>query len=122
CKERLMATFLENALAPALLLLASGMAAGADAPTRILLIGKDPDHPYGSHMYMHTCAVLAKCLELTPGVKTVVSNGWPKDSRTLEGVQAIVVYASPAAEMLLEGPPRAQVEEMMRHGVGLVTI
>lgn len=98
-------------------------ATGAEKPkTRILLIGKNPDHPHGSHMYMHTCGVLAKCLELTPGVETVVSNGWPKDAKTLEGVTAIVVYTSPAAELLLEGPARAAVDELMKKGVGLVTI
>src|SRR5262249_12686262 len=92
------------------------------AKTQILLIGKNPDPPYGSHMYLHTCGVLAKCLALTPKVEAVVSNGWPKDPKTLEGVKAIVVYTSPAAELLLEGPHRAQVDELMKKGVGLVTI
>jgi gluconolactonase len=89
---------------------------------KILFLGKDPDHPYGSHMYMHTCKVLAKCAELTPGVETVVSNGWPKNTKTLDGVKTIVIYTSPAAELLLEGPHRQQVDEFMKKGVGLVTI
>ncbi len=105
------------------LLLSCGTMLAADTPkTRILLIGKNPDHPYGSHMYMHTCEILARCLERTPGVETVVSNGWPKDPKLLEGVKAIVVYTSPAAELLLEGPHRAQVDALMKKGVGLVTI
>jgi type 1 glutamine amidotransferase len=104
-------------------LLGCGVAFGADRPkTKILFIGKDPDHPYGSHMYLQTCAVLARCVELTPGVEAVVSNGWPKEARTLDGVKAIVVYASPAAELLLEGPHRGQVDDLMKKGVGLVTI
>ena len=82
--------------------------------TKILFIGGKPDHPYGSHMYLHTCTVLARCAELTPGVETVVSNGWPKDAKTLAGVKAIVIYASPAAELLLEGPHRGQVHELMK--------
>src|SRR6266568_811159 len=95
----------------------------ADEPkTKILFIGKNPDHPYGSHMYMHTCGVLAKCAELTPGVQTVVANGWPKEAKTLEGVKSIVIYASPAAELLLEGPHRNQVDKLMKEGVGLVTV
>ncbi len=92
------------------------------AKTKILFIGKDPDHPYGSHMYMHTCGVLAKCVELTRGMETAISNGWPKDAKALEGVKSIVVYTSPAAEMLLEGPQRAPFDALMGKGVGLVTI
>lgn len=97
--------------------------AAADPPkVKVLFVGKDPDHPYGSHMYMHTCGVLAKCVALTPGVETVVSNGWPKDPKTLDGVSAIVMYTSPGAEFLLEGPHRDAVDALMKKGVGLVTV
>jgi hypothetical protein len=94
---------------------------GADEKPKVLLIGKDPDHPYGSHMYLHTCGVLAKCLELN-GVEPVVSNGWPKDAKMLEGVKAVAIYTSPAAELLLDGPHRDEVARSMKEGVGLVTI
>src|SRR5262245_45054668 len=101
---------LKTALAVGLLLLAGGTGAAEEkAKTRVLFIGKDPDHPFGSHMYMHTCGVLAKCVERTPGVEAVVSNGWPKDPEKLKGVKAVVVYTSPAAELLLDGPHRKQV-------------
>jgi type 1 glutamine amidotransferase len=93
-----------------------------EAKTKILLIGKKPDHPWGTHMYMHTSKILAKCLEKTAGVETVVSEGWPADAETLEGVKTIVVYSSPAAEMLLDGPGSSELDKMMRSGVGLVTI
>jgi type 1 glutamine amidotransferase len=89
---------------------------------KVLLIGKEPDHPYGSHMYMHTAGVLAKCLALTPGVETVISNGWPKDPAVLAGVRTIVVYTSPGAELLLDGAHRDEVDRLMKRGVGLVTI
>ena len=92
------------------------------AKTKILFIGKNPDHAFGTHMYMHTCEMLAKCVSLTPGVETVVSNGWPKDAKTLDGVKTIVVYTNPAAELLLLGPQREQVDALMQKGVGLVTI
>src|ERR1700694_950733 len=117
-----MTTLLRAALALALLVFPSGVTVGAEKQTKILLIGKDPDHAYGTHMYLHTCGVLAKCLELTPGMQTVVSNGWPKDGKVREGIKTIVVYTSPAAELLLEGPHRTQVDKMMNNGVGLVTI
>ena len=57
-----------------------------NAAHKILFIGKQPDHPYGSHMYLHTCGVLAKCVELTEGVEAIVSNGWPTDPQKLTGV------------------------------------
>jgi type 1 glutamine amidotransferase len=103
----------------------SGIAGGAE-PTppekKILFIGKNPDHAYGSHMYMLVSGMLGRCAELTPGVTTVVSNGWPQDAATLAGVSAIVVYTNPAAELLLEGEHRGQVDALMRAGCGLVTI
>ena len=114
-------------LAIVLLVAAGSLATAQDKPhdkvaAKILFIGKQPDHPYGSHMYLHTCGMLAKCVELTPGVTTVVSDGWPGEEEKLVGVKAIVVYTSPAAELLLDGPQRDEVDKLMKSGVGLVTI
>ncbi len=103
-------------------LLLVGQVADAESPTKILFIGKEPDHPYGSHMYMHVGRVLAQCAELTPGVETVVSNGWPEEAAATEGVKAIVVYSNPGAEFLLDSPHREDFERLMASGVGLVTI
>ena len=90
--------------------------------TKILFIGKKPDHPHGTHMYLHTQSMLAKCLQKTEGVEAVVSEGWPQDPATLEGVRTIVVYSSPGAEFLLDGPGSGPLHQMMTNGVGLVTI
>src|SRR5438105_2870202 len=110
-------------LAVLLVAVGCGAASADDTPNaKLLLIGKEPDHPYGSHMYLHTCGVLAKCLELNSGVEAAVSNGWPKEAAKLEGVKAIVIYTSPAAELLLDGPHRDEVAKVMKSGVGLVTI
>ncbi len=118
-----MTGFIKHLLIVCLLAGLGSVALGADqAKTKILLIGKDPDHPYGSHMYMHVGAMLAKCVELTPGMETVVSNGWPQDEKAIAGVKSIVVYTSPGAEFLLDGPERGKVDELMKQGVGLVTI
>src|SRR5438132_13513678 len=96
-----MSRILKASLTLALAWCAFGSALAADEPkTKILFLGKNPDHPYGSHMYMHTCGMLAKCAELTPGLETVVSNDWPKDAKTLAGVKSIVIYTSPAPEFL----------------------
>jgi type 1 glutamine amidotransferase len=114
---------LRNCLALAVVLTVAGVAGAQDKTTaKILFLGADPDHPYGSHMYMHTCGVLAQCAALTPGVETVVSKGWPRDPKTLEGVKSMVVYTSPAAELLLDGPHRDEVDALVKDGVGLVTI
>ena len=94
----------------------------ADTKVKVLLIGKKPDHGFGTHMYLHTCNMLSKCLALTEGVETVVSDGWPKDAAVLDGVSTIVVYTNPAAELLLDAPHRGEVAALMKKGVGLVTI
>ena len=80
--------------------------AEAGTKTKVLFVGKEPDHPFGTHMYMHTGNMLSKCLALTNGVETIVSQGWPKDTSVLDGASTIVIYTSPAAEMLLDAPHR----------------
>lgn len=94
----------------------------AEDKPKVLLIGHQPDHPWGSHMYLHTSGVLAKCLKLNGDIETTVSDGWPADPAQLEGVDTIVIYTSPAAELLLDGPHRQQVLDVMGRGCGLVTI
>ncbi len=96
--------------------------ASADEPTRVLFIGGQPDHPWGSHMYLHTADMLSKCLKLNGDIETIVSDGWPQDADQLRGVDTIVVYTSPAAELLLDGSHRQQVLDLMNQGCGLVTI
>jgi type 1 glutamine amidotransferase len=91
------------------------------AKAKVLLIGKQPDHPYGSHMYLHTCRMLGECLRLN-GLDSTVSDGWPKDPAVLKEVRSIVVYTTPAAEYLLDAPHRDEVIQLMKQGTGLVTI
>lgn len=114
-----------SVLATAMLCLAAAAPAVPADPAsgkgRVLLIGKQPDHPYASHMYLHTCRLLSECLKLN-GVESSVSDGWPKDPAALQDVKSIVVYTSPAAELLLDGPQRDEVVRTLDAGVGLVTI
>lgn len=96
----------------------------ADVPAeraRVLFIGKQPDHPYGSHMYLHTCRMLGECLRLN-GLEAHVSDGWPTEAAALRDVKSIVVYTSPGAELLLDGPHRDAFDRLTKQGVGLVTI
>lgn len=99
----------------------SGLADDKPAKPKVLLIGKQPDHPYGSHMYLHTSRMLGECLALN-GVDSAVSDGWPKDAALLKDVKSIVIYATPAAEFMLDAPHRDDFEAQMKKGVGLVTI
>jgi type 1 glutamine amidotransferase len=94
----------------------------AAKPTKILLIGHELDHPFGSHMYLHECGLLAHCLAQSPNVTAVVSNRWPKDPKVLEGVTAIVIYSSPGANILLQGDHASQAEQMLVDGVGYTAI
>jgi type 1 glutamine amidotransferase len=94
----------------------------ADAKTKILLIGKDLDHPRNTHTYISDCELLAKCLRQTPGVETVVSNGWPKDPEAIRDLKAIVLHTRLGGTVLFRGPQRREVEEMIKRGVGVTAI
>jgi type 1 glutamine amidotransferase len=89
---------------------------------KILLIGHPPDHPPLTHMYLPECELLAKCLRQSPGVQAVVSDGWPKDAELLQGVDAIVLYSSPGADLLLQGDHAETVLKLLDQGVGLVAL
>lgn len=95
---------------------------GGETRTRILLIGRDNDHPYATHEYMFDCNLLAKCLKQTPGIETIVSNGWPKDPDALKGVKAIVFYTRNGGNVLFDPFNKAQADKLLKNGVGLTAI
>lgn len=98
-------------------------ARAADEPTVILLIGKERDHPPGTHEYLAECELLAKCLRQTQGIEAVVSDGWPTDPVLLARVDAIVLYTAVGGNVLFQEPARReQVEKMLKSGTGLVEI
>jgi type 1 glutamine amidotransferase len=96
--------------------------AGEKIATKILLIGKDRDHPYATHEYMTECALLATCLQQTPGIECVVSNGWPKNADTLKDVKAIVLYTRNGGNVLFDAFNKEQAEKLLKNGVGLTAI
>lgn len=106
----------------ALLVAFVGHVAAQEKKTKILLLGKDRDHPYATHEYMIECALLATCLKQTPGVETIVSNGWPKDPGQLKDVKAIVLYTRNGGNGLFDPLNKAQAEAMLKNGVGLTAI
>ena len=73
-------------------------------------------------MYLPECELLAKCLRQSPGVEAVVSDGWPKDAQLLQNVDALVLYSSPGADLLLKGDHAGTVQKMLDQGVGLVAL
>lgn len=92
------------------------------AATKIILIGRPPDHPPGTHLYMKECGLLAKCLEQTPGVTAIVSEGWPQDAAVLDGASAVFFYSPPGAELLFPPKKPDQAEQaaaLLKRGVGL---
>src|SRR5438477_11133844 len=92
-------------------LLASTAVFAADTKTKILLIGKDLDHPRNTHTYMSDCELLARCLRQTNGVETAVSNGWPRTEEMVEGVKAIVLHTRLGGTVLFRGRQRRQADE-----------
>lgn len=103
-------------------LCSSAQASAAETKTKIVLIGHPLDHPYASHMYLHECGLLAKCLQQTPDVEAVVSDGWPKDPAVLKDAKALVFYTSPGGNILLDPSHREQAETLLNGGVGFVAI
>jgi type 1 glutamine amidotransferase len=106
----------------AFLVLACPGLRAAEGKVKILLIGKDRDHHFGEHEYMADSALLARCLRQTPGIETVVADGWPKDAAMLKDVKAIVLHTQMGGNVLFRGPQRRQAEELLKRGVGLTAI
>ncbi len=103
-------------------LLVWGNRCWSEEPLQVLLLGKDRDHPYATHMYMFECELLAKCLKQTPGVEVTVVNGWPKDKELLDRVDVLVSYSADAGSFLLGGRHQAEFRQLMERGVGLVAL
>lgn len=101
---------------------ASAPAGAQDKTTKILLIGKDRDHAPETHEYMAECALLETCLEQTPGVEAVASEGWPTEPGAFEGVDAIVLYTANGGDVLLDPSHREQADRLIADGVGLVAL
>ena len=103
-------------------LLAVGQAALAEDANHVLLVGHKLDHPFGTHMYLQECRLLAKCLNQNPGIKATVSNGWPSDESVLKKIDALVFYSSPAGDVMLSDKNKIQAEALFKRGVGYIAI
>ena len=91
------------------------------AKTKILLIASKPDHPYLSHMYLHECCLLAKCLRQNAGVDAVVNFGWPENEDLLSEADSIVMYSTPVADHLLSNENTCKkFQQIVNAGKGIV--
>jgi len=101
----------------------SGVALAADKPaTKIVLIGQGGLGSNGQNEYVADMKVLAKCLEQTAGVKTVVSEGWPEKAEILKDAKAIVLAVDNGGKLLLDRKRREQVGALLKEGIGLTAI
>src|SRR5437588_4463541 len=105
----------------------------ADTPRKIVLIAgeKDKGHPPGTHEYELSVRLLEHCLKTSPNVKGIRVeshyNGWPRDERTLDDADTIVLISSGGDRRgqdhpLLVGDRLLVLEKQMKRGCGLVTI
>jgi type 1 glutamine amidotransferase len=80
-----------------------------------------PDHPYLSHMYLHDCCMLAKCLRQNAGVDAVVHIGWPENADVLNNADSIVIYGRPAADhFLYDENACKKLQQHVNSGKGLI--
>jgi type 1 glutamine amidotransferase len=111
----------------------SGSFGAEPAPRKIVLIAgeKDKGHPAGTHEYELSVRLLEHCLKTSPNVKGIRVeshfNGWPRDERTLDDADTIVLISSGGDRReqdhpLLVGDRLLVLEKQMKRGCGLVTI
>src|SRR5262249_47532895 len=90
---------------------------------KIVLLGMKRDHGPGEHEYMAGLAILAECLEQTPGVKVVVVRDWPEDDKVLDDASVVVCFLRAGGGYLLQNKERrAKIEELMKKGAGFVAL
>ena len=91
------------------------------AERKIVLLAGSVSHGKGEHEFNAGCQLLKKCLDAVPGIKAEVhNNGWPKDEKAFEGVDAIFIYADGGEGHPFNKPERREViDKLMKKGVGL---
>jgi hypothetical protein len=105
----------------------------ADPPKKVVLIAGplDATHPKGTHEYEKSVRLLKQCLDTSPNLKGVAVeahlNGWPRDERTLDTADTIVLITSGADRReqdhpLLVGDRLQVLGRQMKRGCGLVTV
>ncbi len=90
---------------------------------KIVLVAGKPSHPPRMHEFNAGVLLLDGILHDVPGVRpTVVLNGWPKDERVFEDVDAVVFYMDGGGghEAVQENGRRLElIEKWVQRGVGI---
>jgi hypothetical protein len=117
------ARFVRLCSACVLLLTAATWARADDSPKRLLLVAGKPSHPPRQHEFNAGTLLLARCLQDFPGLRVQVAlNGWPRDEKVFEGLDAVVFYMDGGAkhEVVQEQRRRLElVDELVKHGKGV---
>jgi lipoprotein NlpI len=97
--------------------------ANGEKPRKVLFLAGNPSHGYGAHDHWAGCKLLAKSLDDSglPIETEVYRYGWPKDPKTFDGVDCVVIYADgggghPANEHL------AEMDALAKKGIGIVCL
>lgn len=91
------------------------------ADKRILLLAGSASHGSGEHEFKAGCALLKACLDRVPGIHVEMeTGGWPKDEKSFEGVDAILIYSDGGGGHPFNRPERlAKMGSLAAKGVGI---
>lgn len=111
-------------------LMASHSASGAGETRRIVLIGGVKSEAAAQHDYPNGVRLLKAFLDSSPELQAIDGlivdahpDGWPADPAAFDGVATIVWYFDGVEKHpLLDAGRRAQIETLMKKGVGLVAL
>jgi type 1 glutamine amidotransferase len=100
------------------------------ATKKVVFIAGEKSHGPGEHEYEKGLKLLQSCLDSAPGPKARTElhlDGWPRDPRTLDDADTIVLYCDGSdrkedAHPLLRGDHLQVIERQMARGCGLVAI
>lgn len=86
----------------------------------VLIADAAKDHPPAEHEGFAGNALLAKMLQQTPSVATVmVQDGWPKNPETLQNVRSVVFYMDGGGRQTTIAHA-AEIQKLVDAGVGIV--
>lgn len=108
----------------------AGGASGVEAADRIVLIGGIKSEGPAQHDYPNGIRVLKALLDASPDARAIEGlsvdahpDGWPSDPAALENAATLVWYFDGLEKHpLLDAAHRAQVEALMKKGVGLIAL
>jgi quercetin dioxygenase-like cupin family protein len=113
----------------ACLLLLSNCVWSAESTKKIVLIGGPLSHGIGEHDFANGIALLKEFLDSSADARTMkviaYPDGWPMEASALDGASALVLYfdgVEGGGHPLLSATHRAQFEQLMKDGAGVVAL